>query len=638
MTQDFPTTGSPPMIGRVLTVPEWQNYVASYNFGSLAPSRLVLHHTYRPDESQWRGLASMRGMQNFYAGKGWTSAPHIYVAPDGIWLFTPMSRIGIHAGTGNGSLSAGWYSIGLEMVGYFDSQRPAGKVWEYSLAVMAGLSRRLKIPPRQLISFHRDYTNQKSCPGWAVTKEWVWGAVEATLNNTPPPSPPPGEIGTPTPSDELLMEMLYNESYAKRTEGQGYNSDWAFHQYAVQNGLGMPMGKSARLDSGGKVYNYQPFARDTLYCEVPNWGDVKTLSALLAGSIPPAGLGRELLEATYRAGGATFRPDWAFHQYAMSAKLGPPLGESATLTVDGAQYSYQVFAVDTLYNRVPNWSDVQQLSRLAAAADAPTVRLRDALLAETYKRAGTTYRPDWAFHQLARTYNIGAPLSGSYQVKLGAATYAIQVYALDTLYNLVPNWSDVRRLSLLGAPAFGVSFGLNADEMLSPDVSFEPPLPAEYAVVRYNPPSPAFGDRAGATVTMAVLHGVPGPTADRLAQMTAIGARFAPHYYITEAGEILQLVDERNAAWHAGMATLDGLWINLNRSSIGIALERPATWPQDFATTSDAQLRAVRWLLGDLARRYQLTSNAVLLWSSLAASSDPADDSLPIALIREALA
>lgn len=183
---DFPTEGSPPFINRKLSLTEWENYVATYAFGSLAPSRLVLHHTYVPDEPQWNGLATMRGMQRFYAGKGWRSGPHIFTGPDGIWLATPMSQVGIHAGTGNGSLKAGWYSIGLEMVGYFDTKLPSGPVWDHAVAVMGELSRRLKIPPRKLISFHRDYTNTKTCPGTAVTKEWVWSAVEAYLAHSEP--------------------------------------------------------------------------------------------------------------------------------------------------------------------------------------------------------------------------------------------------------------------------------------------------------------------------------------------------------------------------------------------------------------------------------------------------------------------
>jgi hypothetical protein len=583
----------------------------------------------------------MRGMQKFYAQKGWTSAPHIYTAPDGIWLATPMSRVGIHAGRGNGSVAQGWYSIGLEMVGYYDKKLPSGKIWEYSLAVMGELSKRLQIAPRQLISFHRDYTNQKSCPGWAVTKEWVWSAVEAYVNNAATPAPPPpGAIGTPTPSDELLLENLLNESYGQRAGSQGYNPDWAFHDYAVEHSLGMPLGQSKRFKLGGKEYNYQPFARDTLYCEVPNWGDVRTLSDLLNGSIPPSGLGRALLDATYQAGGSDFRPDWAFHQYAVLNRLGSPVGKSVTITVDGKKYAYQAFAVDTLYNLVPNWSDVQQLSRLAAATDAANVKLREALLAETYKQAGVTYHADWAFHQQALKLNIGTPLSKSYQIKLEQTAYALQVYALDTLYNIVPKWSDVRRMNDLavrqGMPVLGASFGAPAAAPAEVAVG-EPPTTADFAISRYTPQASAWSERAGHSIDLVVLHGVPGAAEAQLAQMAEIGAGFSTHYYVGLDGAIVQLVDEDRAAWHAGFATGSGVWYNLNRNSIGIALERPSGWPLVPAEQTDAQLLSLRWLLEQLNRRYRLTTDSLMLWSSFAAGDGVDLDGLPIAALREAL-
>ncbi|WP_028457021.1 peptidoglycan recognition family protein [Chloroflexus sp. Y-396-1] len=640
---DFPTEGSPPFINRMLTVTEWRDYVANYDFGKLAPSRLVLHHTYRPDEASWRGLTTMRGIQRFYAGKGWTAGPHIFAGPDGIWLATPMSQIGIHAGTGNGSLAKGWYSIGLEMVGYFDKVLPSGKVWEHSLAVMGELSRRLKIPPRQLISFHRDYTNQKSCPGWAVTKEWVWSQVEAYLNNTTPPVVPPGQIGTPTPDDERLIEVLLEEGYKHKTNGQGYNADWAFHVYALEHQLGMPMGPSARLKVDGKEYNYQPFARDTLYCEVPNWGDVKTLSELLAGSIPAGGLGRALLEATYQAGGSPFRPDWAFHQYAVAQRLGPPVGKSAQITVDGKQYAYQAFAVDTLYNPVPNWKDVRRLSQIGTATDPATMKLRDALLTETYKQAGTTYRPDWAFHQLARQWAIGVPLANSYQITLEQTTYALQPFALDVLYNVVPKWSEVKRLSDLarqhGMPVLGTAIPtepVTTGARLT--TTAQPPIDGEMTIIQITPPALAFSERGGERVSMVVLHAIPGAVTDTIAAMTDFHARFATHYLIGLDGRIYHLVDETKAAWHAGFAISSGIRYNLNRISIGIALERPAGWPTTSSVGDTvAQIHALCWLLRQLDARYQLSPDAIVLWTSLAGSDDEALIGLPLESLREAL-
>jgi hypothetical protein len=611
-----PTTGMPPMIGRGLSIADWLAYIAGYQFGAVAPSRVVLHHTWVPTVAQWTGLRSMQALQRYYAGKGWTAAPHIFVGPDAIWLFTPLKDVGIHAGTGNSGTSGGrfWYSIGIETVGDYDRARPSGPVWEHTKAVLGGLSRRLGISPRQLFSFHRDYTNQKSCPGWAVTKEWVFGEIEAWLSNRPPPSPPPpGPIGNPTPEVAALVEALMEQSYARR--GEGYNSDWAFHQYAVQHNLGAPIGRSAQLQADGKRYAYQPFARDTLFNEIPNWGDVRRLSALLGGRIPAAGLARALLDASYRAGGATLHPDWAFHQYAVANQLGPPIGESTTITVDGAQYAYQVFAVDTLYNAVPNWADVRRLSALANATASAQLRLRDALLAQTYRAGGATYHAEWAFHQLARSWNLGAPLSDSYRVSSGAAQYAIQVYAADTLYNVVPNWADVRRLSALTAPRPAV---LGAESPAQPAqpraTTTREPASVTFQIVQYSSAAAmptAYSERDGAKIALIVLRGDTGPATQSLAAMTAPGARASAHYYAARDATIYQVVDDQYAAWHAGMAEWNGRRQNINRISLGVVVERgPAGY-------SDAQLATLVWLIDTLRGRYQLPVDAVLRWSDL---------------------
>lgn len=170
------------MIGKRLTTEEWLAYIDSFPLPASC-TRLVLHHTYIPNQAQWQGITSMRGMQRYYAGLGWSAAPHIYVAPDGIWLFTPLDTVGVHAGKGNSGNTNGafWYSIGLEMVGDFDKARPSGAVWEQTKAVIGSISRKTGIAPHKLVSFHRDYTNEKSCPGWAVTKDWVWDEIEAWL-------------------------------------------------------------------------------------------------------------------------------------------------------------------------------------------------------------------------------------------------------------------------------------------------------------------------------------------------------------------------------------------------------------------------------------------------------------------------
>ena len=185
-------------VNKRLTTEAWLAYIAAYKFTGTLPSKVVLHHTYIPDETTWRGLATMNGMRTFYEGKGWSAGPHIYVAPDGIWLATPLNEEGIHANSGNGGMRNGkfWYSIGVEMVGFFDKKRPSGVVLEQTQAVLGGLLLRLGLTVAD-IDFHRDFNKTKSCPGWMVDKPWVtaavtnWQAARAPIQNGLTPAAAP---------------------------------------------------------------------------------------------------------------------------------------------------------------------------------------------------------------------------------------------------------------------------------------------------------------------------------------------------------------------------------------------------------------------------------------------------------------
>jgi murein DD-endopeptidase MepM/ murein hydrolase activator NlpD len=291
--------------------------------------------------------------------------------------------------------------------------------------------------------------------------------ADSNIGEQAAPPPPPSDLILPTgpglsfgPSQdtrdaEALWALLQNEAYRQR--GEGYRKDWAFHLHAAKHGLGAPLAPSAgstdRVSVDGKEYGLQPFARDTLFNEIPKWSSVQSLNDLLKGKMPSSGLGLALLEATYRFCGSELKTDWAFHRVALEQKLGPALGESHRITVEGAEYSLQVFAGDTLYNKVPNWTDVERLSA------APEGNLRAALWAETCKVSGASCQPDSPFFQLASSKKIGPPLSDVYQVDLEGTVFQVQVFARDTIY-----------LREGGAP-------LLLSELLGPAAPVEAPTP-----------------------------------------------------------------------------------------------------------------------------------------------------------------
>lgn len=159
------------IIGRRLSLHEFQDYVTGFDFGPKLPNKLVVHHTWRPTKEGWAGERSIQGLKTYYEGKGWPAGPHLFVAEDGIWLFSSMRQDGIHAGSLN------TLSVGIEVVGDYDLIQWEGQTKYNTLGVIKVLSDKLGIQRNQIF-FHRDVSS-KSCPGNAITKEWLFAQLDA---------------------------------------------------------------------------------------------------------------------------------------------------------------------------------------------------------------------------------------------------------------------------------------------------------------------------------------------------------------------------------------------------------------------------------------------------------------------------
>jgi len=180
------------IINKRLTREEFTEYLRGKDLGILPPNEVVVHHTWKPTIAQWQGERSILGLKRYYEGKGWPAGPHIFVAEDGIWLFTDIYDVGIHAGTGNavwdknGKKIGGYkvagaklesYSIGIEVVGNYDNKVWEGETKKNALHVIRELKKKLDIGNSK-VTFHRDYASYKSCPGWAITKEWLFNELK----------------------------------------------------------------------------------------------------------------------------------------------------------------------------------------------------------------------------------------------------------------------------------------------------------------------------------------------------------------------------------------------------------------------------------------------------------------------------
>ena len=76
-------------------------------------------------------------------------------------------------------------------------------------------------------------------------------------------------------------------------------------------------------------------------------------------------------------------------------------------------------------------------------------------------------------------------------------------------------------------------------------------------------PSPNFASRQGERIIKIVVHNTDGPLAPSLARLKDPAAQVSAHYVVDRTGQIYQLVDDSNTAWHSGNRLV-------NQQSIGI--------------------------------------------------------------------
>lgn len=144
--------------------------------------------------------------------------------------------------------------------------------------------------------------------------------------------------------------------------------------------------------------------------------------------------------------------------------------------------------------------------------------------------------------------------------------------------------------------------------------AFEPDSPCVSAVV----PSPNRGARhAGRRPDMLVLH-YTGMTsgAAALARLCEAEAEVSAHYLVHEDGQVLQLVPERERAWHAGA----GCWAgetDINTCSVGVEIVNKGH-DGGLPAYPAVQIEAVIRLARDIVGRWAVPAWRVLAHSDIA--------------------
>jgi len=196
--------------------------------------KIFIHHTVNPTPETWRGRDSILAMKRVYEQKGWTAGPHIFVAPDGIWIFTPVNKQGI------GVKGHNEHAIHIEIVGNYEENKLEGIMFRNAIDTFTTICEWFQYDPLDLC-FHRDYNNTK-CPGKHIGNEFRY---------------------------DVLHNMILHET-AKRigTEPIRINKSAALYKEAHMEYCGAPLTNEFELFNR---YVIQGFAEGILSCLKGDW-------------------------------------------------------------------------------------------------------------------------------------------------------------------------------------------------------------------------------------------------------------------------------------------------------------------------------------------------------------------------------
>lgn len=161
------------IVGKGFTAEAFEQYVSGLSFSTWRPQFVVVHNTGNPSFAQWHGTPGaqrMKNLEHYYRNQqNWSAGPHLFIADDLIWVFTPLTLSGVHSPSWNG---VAW---GVEMVGNFDAEDVNPKVYENTVRALAVLHACRGLDP-DMLRFHReDPKTTHKCPGKKLDKaRLIW--------------------------------------------------------------------------------------------------------------------------------------------------------------------------------------------------------------------------------------------------------------------------------------------------------------------------------------------------------------------------------------------------------------------------------------------------------------------------------
>lgn len=156
------------IVGKGFTPQDFATYASGLLFSAWRPQFVVLHNTAAPKLSQWHSVSGeqrLNNLEDFYKNiQKWSAGPHLFVADDLIWVFTPLTTSGVHSPSWN---SMAW---GVEMVGDYNVEPFGAQVRDNTVSALATLHALLGLDPNTLRLHKEDPKTTHDCPGKNVAK------------------------------------------------------------------------------------------------------------------------------------------------------------------------------------------------------------------------------------------------------------------------------------------------------------------------------------------------------------------------------------------------------------------------------------------------------------------------------------
>jgi hypothetical protein len=178
------------IVGQSFSVDAFRQYVDTISFDTWRPQFVVLHNTGVPKLGDWHSVAGsvrMRNLESFYRDtQQWSAGPHLFVADDVIWVFTPLNVSGVH--------SPSWNSIswGVEMVGDYATEDFGPAVKGNAINALAILHAALGLDPNKLKLHKEDPKTTHDCPGKNVVKSDIIAGILTAMVSLHPGDHQPG--------------------------------------------------------------------------------------------------------------------------------------------------------------------------------------------------------------------------------------------------------------------------------------------------------------------------------------------------------------------------------------------------------------------------------------------------------------